>query len=158
MMIKSLYQIEEMIMPTTASPIRVGQLEVQFLVDDIQSAGSATVFEVAVPAGARVPAPHSHDHFEETVYGLAGALTFTIDGDKSEIEPGDALVIRRGQVHHFENLGVDEARFLSVATPGVFRPAYFEEIAAVLDAGGPPDLQALAGVMRRHGLTPAPPA
>jgi hypothetical protein len=35
---------------------------------------------------------------------------------------------------------------------------YFREVAAILDAvaGGPPDLAAIATVMRRHGLTPAP--
>jgi hypothetical protein len=49
--------------------------------------------------------------------------------------------------------------FLSVATPGVFRPAYFLEIAEVLGAspGGPPDVDALFAVMGRHGLTPALP-
>ena len=36
--------------------------------------------------------------------------------------------------------------------------AYFREIAAVMHAaaGGPPNPAALAEVMRRHGLTPAP--
>jgi hypothetical protein len=42
----------------------------------------------------------------------------------------------------------------------VFGPAYFREIGEVLalNAGGPPDLTALGAVMRRHGLTPAPPS
>jgi hypothetical protein len=40
----------------------------------------------------------------------------------------------------------------------VFGPAYFHDIGEVLatSAGGPPDHAALAEVMRRHGLTPAP--
>jgi hypothetical protein len=60
-----------------------------------------------------VPAPHSHDAVEETVYGLEG----------------------------------------------VFGAAYFREVRDVLaaSAGGPPDHAALGAVMRRHGLTPAPP-
>jgi len=47
-----------------------------------------------------------------------------------------------------------------VATPGVFGPAYFREIGDVLAAsiGGSPDHAAIVQVMRRHGLTPAPPA
>ena len=38
-------------------------------------------------------------------------------------------------------------------------PDYFREIHDVLAAtpGGPPDLAKVAEVMRRHGLTPAPP-
>jgi hypothetical protein len=41
----------------------------------------------------------------------------------------------------------------------VFGPDYFLEIRNVLaaSAGGPPDLDALVTVMRRHGLTPAAP-
>ena len=48
---------------------------------------------------------------------------------------------------------------MSVATPGVFRPDYFLDIAEVLAASpdGPPDRAALFSVMTRHGLTPAIP-
>jgi hypothetical protein len=47
---------------------------------------------------------------------------------------------------------------LAIVSPGVLGPNYFREIAAILkaSAGGPPDPKALAAVMRRHGLTPAP--
>jgi quercetin dioxygenase-like cupin family protein len=143
----------------TAAPIHLGAIEVRFLVDEQDSAGCATVFETRVPNGAMVPPPHSHDGFEETVYGLGGEFTFVIDGQTRQLGPGDALFIRRGQVHRFENSGSADAAFLSVATPGVFGPAYFHEIAGVLSAAadGPPDLAALLDVMRRHGLTPAQP-
>jgi len=42
-------------------------------------------------------------------------------------------------------------------TPGILEPAYFRDVAAILDAaaGGPPDLTALGEVMQKHGLTPA---
>lgn len=67
------------------------------------------------------------------------------------------MCIRRGQVHGFENRGDEEVRFLAIATPGVFGPAYFQEVADVIGAaaGGPPDPAAIGAVMRRHGLTPA---
>ena len=63
----------------------------------------------------------------------------------------------RGQIHGFDNRGSVDAKFLAIATPGVFGPAYFREIGDVLAAssGGPPDLAAMGEVMRRHGLTPA---
>jgi quercetin dioxygenase-like cupin family protein len=137
--------------------ITVGQLGVRFLVDGGQSNGSAAVFECYVPASSRMPVPHSHDAFEETIYGLRGVSTWTVDGDTIEIGPGDALCVPRGAVHGFENRGSIDAEFLAIATPGVFGPDYFQEIADVVaaSAGGPPDLAALADVMRRHGLTPA---
>jgi quercetin dioxygenase-like cupin family protein len=138
--------------------IELGAITVQFLVEEEDSGGSATVFECTVPAGARVPAPHSHDGFEETVYGLEGTCTWTIDGETVDIGPGDAVCIRRGQVHGFDNQSDADMKFLAIASPGVFGPAYFRDMAAVLAAGGPPDLGALMDVMRRHGLTPAVPA
>jgi hypothetical protein len=69
------------------------------------------------------------------------------------------MFIARGQVHSFDNTGGSDGAFLSVATPGIFGPAYFLEIAEVLAASpeGPPDLDALSAVMGRHGLTPASP-
>jgi quercetin dioxygenase-like cupin family protein len=144
--------------PRTTIPL--GDIQIRFLVDADDSHGAATVFECEIRPDAKVPAPHSHDGFEETVYGLAGVTTFTVDGETTELEIGDALCIRRGQVHQFVNHGATDSCFLSVATPGVFGPDYFLEIRDVLTAptGGPPDLGALMGVMRRHGLTPVPPA
>jgi quercetin dioxygenase-like cupin family protein len=142
-----------------AEKIELGGIGVEFLVDADDSGGSVTVFECAVPAGARVPAPHSHDGFEETVYGLEGRCTWTIDGETVEIGPGDTVCIRRGQVHGFNNESDAGMKFLAIASPGVFGPAYFHDMADVIaaSAGGPPDLGAIMDVMRRHGLTPAMP-
>jgi quercetin dioxygenase-like cupin family protein len=142
---------------STTTTVHVGAVSVDFLVDADDSGGSVTVFECVIPADAKVPIPHSHDAFEETIYGLDGVSTWTIDGEAHEVGPRESVCIRRGQVHGFENRGSVDAKFLAIATPGVFGPAYFQDIAQVLAnaAGGPPDLAALAEVMRRHGLTPA---
>jgi quercetin dioxygenase-like cupin family protein len=144
---------------TQQETIHVGAVQVKFLVDADDSDGSVTVFECSVPVGAKVPAPHSHDAFEETIYGLQGVCTWTVDGEQHELAPGDALCIRRGQIHGFVNDGTTDVKFLAVASPGVFGPAYFRDVAEVIAsaAGGPPDLAAVGMVMRRHGLTPAKP-
>ena len=141
----------------TREEIMVGELSVRFLVEGEQSAGSVAVFEFDVPAGARVAAPHSHDGYEETIYGLEGTLTWTVDGVATDVGPGEALCIPRGAVHHFDNAGEVDASALAIVTPGILGPDYFREVAEVLDAaaGGPPDLAAIGAVMRRHGLTPA---
>ena len=140
--------------------ITVGALGVRFLVEAADSNGTASVFACYVPANARMPAPHSHDGFEETIYGLQGTTTWTIDREKVDVGPGEAVCVQRGQIHGFQNHGEVDATFLAIATPGVFGPAYFREIGEVLaaSAGGPPDLAAIGEVMRRHGLTPAPPS
>src|SRR5512143_198823 len=61
--------------------IQLGPLAVRFLVTGHDSNDSVAAFELVVPAAERLAAPaHSHDHYEETIYGLAGVLTWTVDG------------------------------------------------------------------------------
>ena len=137
--------------------ITVGALGVRFLTTAADSHGSAAVFECYVPTGARMPAPHSHNGFEETIYGLEGVTTWTIDRNIVNVSAGEAVCVRRGQIHAFENHGNVDATFLAIATPGLLGPGYFQEIRDVLAAtDGPPDLTAIGDVMRRHGLAPAP--
>jgi quercetin dioxygenase-like cupin family protein len=135
--------------------IRIGLLAIRFLVEGEQSGGSVAMFEFDVPAGVGLPESHSHDAYEETVYGLEGVLTWTVDGTPVEVGPGEVLVIPRGAVHRFANAGSVDASQLSVITPGILGPDYFRELAAIVSAGGPPDPAAIGEVMRRHGLTPA---
>lgn len=139
--------------------IRLGPLAVRFLVTGSQSTGSVTVFELLVPAAQRLMAPaHSHDHFEETVYGLTGTLTWTIDGEPTEVGPGEAVCIRRGAVHRFDNNGNVDATALCIISPAALGPEYFLEAAEAMKAatGGPPDRAKMVEIMLRHGLTPAP--
>jgi len=142
----------------TSEEIRIGQLAIRFLLEGEASGGSVAVFELDVPAGAMVPAAHSHDGYEETIYGLKGVLTLTVEGRRSDVGPGEAICIPRGAVHRFDNRHAVDAKMLAIISPGILGPDYFREIAAVFKvaAGGPPDPAALAEVMRRHGLTPAP--
>jgi quercetin dioxygenase-like cupin family protein len=135
MVVKCLYSARETRMTSSATAtINVGVVSIDFLVDAHDSGGSATVFECTVPAEAKVPLPHSHDAFEETIYGLDGVTTWTVDGEVRDLGPGEAMCIRRGQVHGFQNRGGGDAKFLAIATPGVFGPAYFRDIAQVLAA------------------------
>lgn len=137
--------------------IHVGQTIIRYLVEGEASGGSVAIFEFEVPAGAHVPAAHSHDAYEETIYGLEGVITFTVEGQRHDLGPGDFLCIRRGEIHRFDNFASGTAKGLAVVTPGVLGPGYFREIAAIINAAvaGPPDHAAIREVMRRHGLTPA---
>lgn len=139
--------------------IEIGALRIRFVLEGEQSGGNLAIFEVLVPPGAAVPAPHSHDGYEETLYGIEGTLTWTVEGVATEVGPGEALYIPRGAVHRFDNFGDADARAIAVVTPGILGPGFFREMGAVVAeaAGGPPDIARIGEVMRRHGLTPAPP-
>lgn len=139
--------------------IRVGPLTIRFLLTGDNSTSSIAVFELTVPGAQRLPGPaHSHDHYEETIYGIDGVLTWTVDGKQIAVGPGQALCIPRGAVHRFENNGTQDVKALCVITPAAIGPRFFREAAEVINAaaGGPPDRVKMAEIMRRHGLTPAP--
>jgi quercetin dioxygenase-like cupin family protein len=138
--------------------VSIGQLAIRVLLEGEASGGSVAVFEFDVPAAARVPIAHSHDGYEETIYGLEGVLTWTVDGEQTDVGPGEVLCIPRGVVHRFDNDHEVDATMLAIISPGILSFDYFREMAAVIEAAtdGPPDPAALAEVMRRHGLTPAP--
>ncbi len=140
--------------------IRIGPLAVRFLLTGQDSSGTIAAFEVVVPGSQRLAAPaHSHDHYEETIYGVEGVLTWTVDGRQIDVGPGQALCIPRGAVHRFDNNTPHDVKVLCVVTPAAIGPQYFRDAAEVINAaaGGPPDRAKMAEVMRRHGLTPAPP-
>ncbi len=139
--------------------IRLGPLAVRFLITGDDATGSVAVFELSVPAAQRLAAPaHSHDHYEETIYGLEGVLTWTVDGKRIDVGPGQALCIPRGAVHRFDNNGRRDVKVLCVISPAAIGPRYFRESAEVIHAaaGGPPDRAKMTEIMVRHGLTPAP--
>jgi quercetin dioxygenase-like cupin family protein len=138
--------------------IRLGPLLVRFLVTADNSHGGLAAFELVVPGSQRLAVPgHSHNHYEETIYGIDGVLTWTVDGKAIDVAPGQALCIPRGAVHRFDNNGSEEAKALCLVTPALIGPKYFREVAEVLNAaaGRPPDRAKVAEIMRRHGLTPA---
>jgi quercetin dioxygenase-like cupin family protein len=139
--------------------IHLGPLAVRFLITGDDATGSLALFELTVPAAQRLAAPaHSHDHYEETIYGIEGVLTWTVNGKRIDVGPGQALCIPRSAVHRFDNAGTQDVKALCAITPAAIGPQYFRESAAVINAaaGGPPDRVKMAEIMRRHGLTPAP--
>jgi len=140
--------------------IRLGPLAVRFLITGEHGTGSIAVFELSLPSAQRLAAPaHSHDHYEETIYGLEGVSTWTVDGKPIDVGPGQALCIPRGAIHRFDNNGRQDVKALCVITPAAIGPQYVREAAAMINAaaGGPPDGAKMAEIMIRHGLTPAPP-
>ena len=146
--------------PSTVNPaeeiIRIGPLAIRFLLTGEDTNGSVSVFEVTVPAGQKLAAPaHKNETYEETLYGIAGTLTWTINGKAIDVGPGQAICIPRGAVHRFDNFGTVDAKQLSIVTPAVMGPAYFREASAVINAagGGPPDSGKMIEIFRRHGMT-----
>ncbi|MCM4173071.1 cupin domain-containing protein [Arenibacter sp. TNZ] len=137
--------------------IRIGQTTIDFLLEASDTNGSVAMFEFSVPTGARVPPPHYHEHYDETIYGLEGVITFTVEGKPIDIAPGESCFIPRGAVHGFKNRTQENAKALAVISPALIGPNFFKECAEIVNAGGPPDIKQLKMVMTRHGLVPVIP-
>lgn len=135
--------------------INAGQLGIRYLIDGSQSA-SLGMFELTVPPGSNVPPPHSHSNNEEIVYALEGTLRYTVGAETRDLAPGQSMRTPRGTVHAFSNPFDRVARALIVLSPDI-GAQYFRDVAAVINAGGPPDKAALVAVMGRYGLVPAAP-
>jgi len=137
----------------STNEIKVGQLGINYIVDG-SAAGSLGMFELTVPPDSNVPPAHSHSDNEECVYVLAGTLRYTVGAETRDLTPGHTMSTPKGVVHAFSNPFRETARALIVLSPDV-GAQYFRDVAAVTNAGGPPDKAALVAVMARYGLVPA---
>lgn len=138
-----------------AEPIHAGQLLIRYLVDGSPTGGLG-VFELEVPPGSNVPPPHSHTNNEEIVYVLEGRLRYSVNAESRDLSPGETMFTPKGAVHGFSNPFDAPARALIIMSPDV-GAQYFKDVAAIINAPGPPDKAALVTVMSRYGLKlPAP--
>jgi quercetin dioxygenase-like cupin family protein len=136
--------------------IDLGSLQLRFLQSKDDTAGSIDMFEMTLQPNARMPIPHYHDRWDETIYGLAGTTTWRVGGEDIDLKPGETVFIKRGAVHGFTNRTAAPAMCLCTLSPGVLGPQYFKDIALLLN--GAPDPAKMKQTMLRYGLIPAPPA
>ena len=138
--------------PKEKPVIKAGQLEIRYLIDGTVAGSSVGMFELTVPAGARVPPPHSHRNNEEVVYVLEGRLRYRVDDEQQDLGPGDRMYTPRGSVHAFSNPHEVTARALIILTPDI-GAQYFRDVAEIANAAGGPNPVKMAEMMTRYGLT-----
>ncbi len=137
--------------------ISLGSLQLRFLYSKEDTAGSLDMFEMTLQPNARMPIPHYHDRWDETIYGLTGTTCWRTDGRDIDVGPGETVFIKRGVVHGFTNRSTEPATCLCTLSPGVLGPQYFRDIAGLMSAGAPDPVK-MKATMLRYGLIPAPPS
>ncbi|HVR66619.1 MAG TPA: cupin domain-containing protein [Verrucomicrobiae bacterium] len=142
--------------PQEQPVVKIGQLEIRYLMDGTVTGAGVGMFELTVAAGARVPPAHSHRDNEEIVYVLEGRLRYTVDDEVRDLAPGECMYTPRGSVHAFSNPHDRPARALIILTPDI-GAQYFRDVAEVANAPGGPSPAKMAAVMTRYGLVLAPP-
>jgi quercetin dioxygenase-like cupin family protein len=150
------FEGEACMQPQEQPVVKIGQLEIRYLMDGTVTGAGTGMFELTVPPGARVPPAHSHRDNEEIVYVLEGTLRYSVDDEARDLKPGERMYTARGSVHAFSNPHDRPARALVILTPDI-GAQYFHDIAEIANAPGGPSPAKLVEVMTRYGLVLAPP-
>src|SRR3954454_9269364 len=108
--------------------IDLGSLTLRFLQSKDDTTGSIDLFEMTLQPNARMPIPHYHDRWDETIYGLSGISIWQIDAKKIDVLPVEILFIKRGVLHSFINRSPRPATCLCIFSPGVLGPQYFKDM------------------------------
>jgi quercetin dioxygenase-like cupin family protein len=143
---------------TTVTPAGAGEradvpgLGSRYLLRGDETGGRFALIEHTIPPRALAAPVHTHQDEDEYSLVLAGRVGVEIGDEVVEAGPGDLVRKPRGVPHAFWNAGDEEARLLELISPAGFE-GYFAEISPILEAAGPPDLEALGAVQARHRLT-----
>jgi mannose-6-phosphate isomerase-like protein (cupin superfamily) len=114
--------------------------------------GGLALIEQTIPPRALAAPMHTHEHEDEYSFVLRGRLGAKIGDDVVEAGPGELVLKPRGIPHAYWNPGDEETRVLEIISPAGFEQ-YFADLAPEITRPGEPDVQALAGIRARYGLT-----
>ena len=140
--------------PQEQPVVKIGGLEIRYLIDGTVTGAGSGMFELTVAPGAKVPPAHSHRDNEEILYVLEGTLRYTVDDETRDLKPGERMFTAKGSVHAFSNPHGETARALIILTPDI-GAQYFRDVAEAVGAPGGPNPARMVEVMKRYGLEPA---
>ena len=138
--------------PAAGSRADFPNLGTRYLIRGDETDGRYALLEHSIPPRALAAPIHRHEDEDEWSVVLAGRVGAQIGDEVVVAEPGDLIRKPRGVPHAFWNAGDEEARLLELISPAAFAE-YFTEMAPILNAAGPPDLAALAGIQARYKLS-----
>jgi mannose-6-phosphate isomerase-like protein (cupin superfamily) len=134
--------------PTDGATVQIGALGVRFMAN---GEGFSLVEHPIAPRSLAAPM-HVHEHEDEYSYVLEGRVGVQVGEEVRVAGPGELVFKPRGVWHAFWNPGDEPARLLEIISPGRFGE-YFAECDGLFPVGGAPDVEALAALQARYGLT-----
>jgi mannose-6-phosphate isomerase-like protein (cupin superfamily) len=136
------------------SLIRVGNITVTFIKSRHETNGALDLFEMTIPPNIDMLIPHLHRDYDESIIGMNGTTTWTVNGKPITVRRGEQLFIPRGAVHAYANRHKTSARIMCVLTPGLIGPEYFHDLAAAINIEGTPSMAEIGTIMARYGVVP----
>jgi mannose-6-phosphate isomerase-like protein (cupin superfamily) len=131
--------------------IQIGGFGTRIRVPAALTNGSTTLVEHTLAPGLMGAPMHRHTREDEVSYVQEGVLSVQLGDRVLTAGPGEIVVKPRGEFHAFWNAGEEPLRFLEVIAPGGFE-SYFAELARIVPACGPPDMDEIGALGERFGV------
>lgn len=146
-------QVQQKVGAKNGEHVRFGKaLGTRRILSATDTGGTFGLVEQDLPAGQLGSPVHTHEREDEYSYVLSGRLSAQVGDNVIEAGPGELVVKPRRIPHAFWNATDEETRLLEVISPGGFEQ-YFAEMAPLLNAQGPPDVEAIGEVQQRYALS-----
>ena len=117
-----------------------------------ETGDSFSVVEHPLFPGVLGSPPHTHTNADEYSFVVEGTVGVMVGEEVYSAGPGSYVIKPRGIPHAIWNAGPEPARIVEIISPAGFE-RYFEELAEVLSAGGPPDVPRIEALASGYGLT-----
>lgn len=117
--------------------------------------GVVETYVISFPTATGLP-PHFHQHADESIYVIDGAITLQIGDRVVEATSGSYAFVPRGTVHALQNVSAATCNVL-VSTPklGIGVESMLQEVNAL--PPGPPDLAVVVPILERADIYIVPP-
>jgi mannose-6-phosphate isomerase-like protein (cupin superfamily) len=147
--------------PSPAAPVVVASgegravhafgLELIFHLTGEQTGGRYVLATAIAPPGDPGPPPHYHENEDECFVVQEGRMSFLIDGQWNEVEPGTMVFVPKLSVHSLKNVGATPSRVLFSALPSGFE-IFFTRCEKEFQKPGGPDMACITEIASEHGI------
>lgn len=137
---------------------------ITFKVTAADTRGYYALFEITSPPGQGMSA-HRQRYEDESLWVLEGTYRLAIGNEAVELDAGGYAFVPRGEAHSLTNSGADEARLLSLVTPGGIQERFIAEAgervtgpAGDVAADAAQTWSRIAAIAQKYGIDILPPA
>lgn len=111
-----------------------------------KTGGAFGCFQSEVPPGEG-PSPHVNQAEGEFLHVVTGDFAFWCEGARVDLSKGGVIVIPRGKIHRFQNIGTTTGHLPVVMTPGGF-----EGFFPAVQAAGEVPIKCIEKIAAAHHL------